>query len=74
MNRTVNNMKKLIGIKFYPTAEAAYEILDAFLMANRINPDEYTDLSIMIEEKYNPVPVEPPVEPAVSEEPETPAV
>lgn len=56
MNRTISNMKKLIGIKFYPTAEKAYEIADAFLMAGRITVDEYTDLSIMIEETYNPVP------------------
>jgi len=47
-----NVMKKLITKKFYKTAEEAQTKIDVFYATNRLKDDEYTELSVLIEEVY----------------------
>ncbi len=47
-----NTMKKLIEKKFYRTAEAAQEKLDVFFAVNRLTPDQYAELTALVEEVY----------------------
>ena len=62
MSRTAQNMKKLIEKKYYATAEEALAKLDVFFMAGRITDEEYTDLCLLVEEIYSPLPVDEVVE------------
>lgn len=48
---TYENMKKLINLGT-KTKEDLKTYLDVFLMNNRINQDQYTELSAMVEAKY----------------------
>lgn len=45
-------MKKLIEKKFYKTADEAQNKLDVFFACNRINEDEYTELTMLVETTY----------------------
>ena len=45
-------MKTLIGKKFYKTAEIAQKKLDVFYAANRLNDDEYVELTALIQTVY----------------------
>ena len=47
-----NVMKKLISKKFYKTAEEAQNKIDIFYATNRLKDEEYTELSLLIEEVY----------------------
>lgn len=47
-----NVMKKLITKKFYKTAEEAQIKIDVFYATNRLTDEEYTELSVLIEEVY----------------------
>ena len=47
-----NSMKKLISKKFYKTAEAAQEKIDVFFAVNRLNAEQYAELTALIEEVY----------------------
>lgn len=47
-----NVMKKLISKKFYKTAEEAQNKIDIFYATNRLEDEEYTELSLLIEEVY----------------------
>lgn len=49
---TYNSMKKLIERKFYETQDKALELLDVFLMANRITQDQYMELMLLAAEQY----------------------
>lgn len=46
-------MKKLIEKKFYVTAEEAQEKLDIFFAVNRINAEQYAELTALIGEYYD---------------------
>lgn len=45
-------MKKLIQKKFYKTAEAAQDKIDVFFAVGRLTDEQYTELSLLIEEVY----------------------
>lgn len=45
-------MKTLIGKKFYKTAEIAQNKLDVFYAANRLNDDEYIELTALVQTVY----------------------
>ena len=45
-------MKKLIEKKFYKTSDEAQGKLDVFFACNRINEDEYTELTMLVETTY----------------------
>ena len=45
-------MKTLIGKKFYKAAEAAQNKLDVFYAANRLNDDEYIELTALVQTVY----------------------
>ena len=45
-------MKKLINKRFYATAAEAQEKLDVFFAVNRINEDQYTELTALAAEIY----------------------
>ena len=47
-----NAMKKLISKKFYKTIEDAQQKLDVFYACNRLNDNEYTDLTALASETY----------------------
>ena len=47
-----NVMKKLITKKFYKTAGEAQTKIDVFYATNRLADEEYTELSVLIEEVY----------------------
>ena len=47
-----NAMKKLITKRFYQTAEDAQEKLDVFFAVNRLNGEQYTELTLLVEEVY----------------------
>ena len=47
-----NSMKKLIEKKFYKTAEEAQEKLDVFFAMNRLDIDQYAELTMLIGELY----------------------
>ncbi len=49
------SMKVLIGKKFYKTAEAAQNKLDVFFAANRLNDEEYIELTAMVADMYTEV-------------------
>ena len=48
-----NSMKKLIEKKFYADAEAAQKKLDVFYACNRLTDEQYTELTALVNEKYN---------------------
>ena len=52
MNPIYNSMKKLINKKFYPTAAGAQDKLDTFYAVSRIDDDQYTELTLLVAEKY----------------------
>lgn len=45
-------MKILISRKFYKTAEIAQNKLDVFYAVNRLNDEEYTELTTLITDTY----------------------
>ncbi len=45
-------MKKLIQKKFYKTAEAAQDKIDVFFVVGRLTDEQYTELSMLIQEVY----------------------
>lgn len=45
-------MKKLINKKFYKTSEEAQNKLDVFYACNRLNDDQYAELTALVEEVY----------------------
>lgn len=47
-----NSMRKLIERRFYKTAEAAQEKLDVFFAVNRLTPEQYAELTALVEEVY----------------------
>jgi len=47
-----NSLKKLIEKKFYKTAEIAQNKVDVFYACNRLSDDEFTELTVLIEEVY----------------------
>lgn len=47
-----NVMKKLINKKFYDTAEEAQDKLDVFFACNRLTDDQYSELTLLVEEVY----------------------
>jgi len=46
------SMKVLIGKKFYKTAEEAQNKLDVFFAANRLNDEQYIELTAMVTDTY----------------------
>lgn len=48
-----NAMKKLISRRFYKTAEEAQEKLDVFFAVGRLTPEEYTELTALVEDVYS---------------------
>ena len=46
------SMKILIGKRFYKTAELAQKKLDVFFAVNRLNEEEYTELTARVEDIY----------------------
>lgn len=52
MGRTAKNMKKLIENEYYDDAETAAGKLDMLMLANRVTDEEYTELAILISQKY----------------------
>ena len=46
-------MKKLISRKFYNTAENAQNKIDVFYACNRLNDEQYAELTALIEEVYS---------------------
>lgn len=46
------SMKILIGKKFYKTAEIAQNKLDVFFAVNRLNDEEYTELTALVVDIY----------------------
>lgn len=52
MNRTAQNMQKLISRKYYLDEETAKSYLDLFVMAERITQDEYISLAAQAGEAY----------------------
>ena len=47
-----NSMKKLIGKKYYRTAEAAQDKIDVFFAVGRLTDGQYTELSLLIDAVY----------------------
>lgn len=45
-------MKKLIQKKFYKTAEDAQDKIDVFFAVGRLTDEQYTELSLLIQEVY----------------------
>lgn len=45
-------MKKLIEKKFYKAADEAQNKLDVFFACSRLTDDEYSELTMLIEETY----------------------
>lgn len=46
------SMKILIGKKFYKDAETAQNKLDVFFAVNRLDDDEYTELTALVADIY----------------------
>lgn len=46
------SMKVLIGKKFYKTAEDAQTKLDVFFAANRLDDEQYMELTAMVSQTY----------------------
>ena len=46
-------MKKLIEKKFYKLADIAQTKIDVFYAVSRLNDEEYTELSLLIQEIYS---------------------
>ena len=46
------SMKILIGKKYYKNAETAQKKLDVFFAVNRLNEEEYTELTALAEDIY----------------------
>ena len=46
------SMKILIGKKYYKDAEPARKKLDVFFAVNRLNEEEYTELTALTEDLY----------------------
>ena len=47
-----NTMKKLIGKRFYKTAEDAQDKLDVFFAVGRLDSEGYAELSALVQEVY----------------------
>ena len=47
-----NSMKKLIEKKFYVDAETAQKKLDVFYACNRLTDEQYTELTMLVNEVY----------------------
>lgn len=47
-----NTMKKLIGKRFYKTAEDAQSKIDVFFAVGRLSDAEYTELAALCAEIY----------------------
>jgi len=47
-----NAMKLLINKKFYATAEMAQAKLNVFYAFNQLNDDQYSELMLLVSEKY----------------------
>lgn len=47
-----STMKKLIEKKFYKTAEVAQDKIDVFFAVGRLTDEQYTELSLLIQEVY----------------------
>lgn len=47
-----NSMKTLINNRFYKGAEQAQKKLDVFYAVNRLQDDEYTELTSLVLEVY----------------------
>ena len=45
-------MKKLIQKKFYKNAEDAQDKIDVFFAVGRLTDEQYTELSLLIQEVY----------------------
>lgn len=45
-------MKKLIEKKFYKTAASAHDKIDVFFAVGRLTDEQYTELSLLIQEVY----------------------
>lgn len=52
MNFIYNYMKNLITSKFYKTREEAENKVMAFYAVNKLSETEFTELMILIDEKY----------------------
>lgn len=48
-----NTMKKLIEKKFYKLADIVQTKIDVFYAVSRLNDEEYTELSLLIQEIYS---------------------
>ena len=48
-----NTMKKLIEKKFYKSADIAQTKIDVFYAVSRLNDEESTELSLLIQEIYS---------------------
>lgn len=55
MNFIYNYMKNLINAKFYATKEEAENKVMVFYAVNRLTDTEFTELMMLIEEKYSTV-------------------
>lgn len=51
-------MKSFISIKYYTTEDVAVEILKAFQVTEDLTPTQYTELSLLARNIYNPPVVE----------------
>ena len=47
-----NSMKKLIEKKFYADSETAQKKLDVFYACNRLTDEQYTELTMLVNEVY----------------------
>lgn len=47
-----NTMKKLIEKKFYKTAQTVQDKIDVFFAVGRLTDEQYTELSLLIQEVY----------------------
>lgn len=45
-------MKTLINNKYYSTKDEVQEKLDVFFAVNKLTPDNYTELTALVVEKY----------------------
>lgn len=52
MNFIYNYMKNLINVKFYATKEEAENKAMAFYAVNKLTDDQFTELMILIADKY----------------------
>ena len=59
MNGTlvVKVMTNLLNKKFYDTKDEAIEKLDVYFAMNRISEEQYTELALLAEAMYEPLPI-----------------